>query len=266
MYVDVRQRLAAILVDVRQRLAAMRAPQRRSVWRVLVPVVCLVAGIGFAATHRDARGTELRSPVTANLADLVRAAEAKVQDADRSLSGLQDQVSSATQDAGRTNSEVAAAQAKSTPLLAPGGLTAVRGPGMLVVLDDASSAPDDVDVDPNQLVVHQSDLQAVVNALWAGGAEAMTIAGQRVIATSAVRCVGNTLLLNGDVYSPPFRVEAVGPYQDMRAQLDKSPGVALFKQAAGYYGLGYTVESQDRLQLPAFHGPIGLSYATAVTK
>jgi uncharacterized protein YlxW (UPF0749 family) len=251
---------------IRQRLSAVRGAQRGSMWRTLVPVVCLVAGIGFVASHRDARGTELRSPVTANLTDLVRAAEAKVQKADRTLARLQAQVSAATRDAGQANSAVAAEQARTRPVLMPGGLTAVRGPGVVVVLDDASSVPAGQDVDPNQLVVHQSDLQAVVNALWAGGAEAMTIAGQRVIATSAVRCVGNTLLLNGDVYSPPFRVAAIGPYSAMQKALDQSRGVALFKQAAGYYGLGYTVESQDHLDLPAYRGPIGLTYAKAVTK
>ena len=249
---------------IRQRLSALLIPRRLSRWRLLVPVICLLAGFGFATSHRDARGTELRSPATANLRDLVRAAEAKVKDADAAVAVLQAQVSAATRDAGQVDADVAAAQAKVTPMLAPGGQTAVRGPGIMVVLNDASSVPAGVEVDPNQLVVHQSDLQAVVNALWAGGAEAMTIAGQRVIATSAVRCVGNTLLLNGEVYSPPFRIAAIGPYPAMHNRLDKSPGVALFKEAAGYYGLGYTVESRNRLDLPAFRGPIGLLYAKAV--
>jgi uncharacterized protein YlxW (UPF0749 family) len=137
----------------------------------------------------------------------------------------------------------------------------VQGPGIEVVLDDATSSSLNAGVDPNQLVVHQSDLQAVVNALWAGGAEAMTIAGQRVIATSAVQCVGNTLLLNGEVYSPPFRVAAIGPYRTMKQRLDSSPGVKLFVQAASYYGLGYTVESVDRLDLPPYVGSVGLNYA-----
>jgi uncharacterized protein YlxW (UPF0749 family) len=109
--------------------------------------------------------------------------------------------------------------------------------------------------------VHQSDLQAVVNALWAGGAEAMTIAGQRVIATSAVRCVGNTLLLNGEVFSPPFRVAAIGPSATMLKTLASSPGVKLFREAAEFYGLGYTVGRQGRLELPAYTGSITLSYA-----
>jgi uncharacterized protein YlxW (UPF0749 family) len=230
-------------------------------WRILVPVVCLLAGFGFATSARDSRGTELRPPNNANLADLVRTAEADVRAADKTLAALQAQVSAVARQAGAGNAEVAQAQAKADALKAPGGLTAVRGPGIQVVLDDAPSQI--VGVDPNQLVVHQSDLQGVVNALWAGGAEAMTIAGQRVIATSAVRCVGNTLLLNGDVYSPPFRVVAIGPATEMQKKLDASPAVKQFKQAAEFYGLGYTVGVQPELDLPGYKRPIGLVYARA---
>lgn len=235
----------------------------RSPWRWLVPVLCAAAGLLFATSAHVSRGTELRSPESANLAGLVRSAEQKVGvDSDR-LATLQQQVSAATNQAGQDNSAVAAAQARAKPLRAPAGLTAVRGPGLLVVLDDAHSTPSDPSVDLNQLVVHQSDLQSVVNALWAGGAEAMTVAGQRIIATSAVRCVGNTLLLNGRVFSPPFRVLAIGPAQQMQSSLDHAPGVTLFKEAASYYGLGYTVEAQDSVLLPAYDGPIDQTYAKA---
>jgi uncharacterized protein YlxW (UPF0749 family) len=238
----------------------------RLVWRVLVPVVCLVAGFGFAASAHDSRGTDLRAPVTANLRDLVRHAEGQVRRADAQLAALQRQVARVAKLAGNTDSAVAAVQARSAPLRAPGGLTAVHGPGLVVILDDAPDSAATAGVDPNQLVVHQSDLQAVVNALWAGGAEAMSIAGQRVIATSAVRCVGNTLLLNGEVFSPPFRVAAIGPSGTMSAALDNSPGVRLFQQAAGYYGLGYTVETTDDVDVPAYTGSIGLEYARVGTR
>lgn len=236
----------------------------RNAWRWLVPVICAAAGVLFATSARVSRGTELRSPESANLAGLVRAAEQKVAAGSDRLTTLQREVQSATDRAGQDNSAVAAAQSRGKPLLAPAGLTAVHGPGLMVVLDDAHSVPSDPTVDLNQLVVHQSDLQSVVNALWAGGAEAMTVAGQRIIATSAVRCVGNTLLLNGRVFSPPFRVLAIGPDQQMQRSLDHAPGVTLFKQAASYYGLGYTVESQDSIALPAYAGPIDQTYAEVV--
>jgi uncharacterized protein YlxW (UPF0749 family) len=233
----------------------------RWIWRGVVPVICLLAGFGFAVSAHESRVTELRPPATANLSDLVRAAEARVQIATGLASGLERQVSRATAAAGAGDAGVASEQAKSAPLRQPGGLTAVHGPGIQVVLNDASESIDGVD--PNELVVHQDDLQAVVNALWAGGAEAMTIAGQRVIATSAVRCVGNTLLLNGEVFSPPFQVAAIGPYRTMNEALGASPGVAQFEQAATYYGLGYTVASTDDLELPGYTGSIALRFAHA---
>jgi len=239
---------------------ALRVPA----WRALVPVVCLVAGFGFATSASESGGTDLRPPIDSNLADTVRSAEARVHAADKRVQALQVQVDAAARLAGSDDSAVAHAQQKVAPLRAPAGLTAVSGPGMDVILDDAPGEPAGQNVDPNQLVVHQSDLQAVVNALWAGGAEAMTIAGQRVIATSAVRCVGNTLLLNGEVYSPPFRVAAIGPSARMLKELDASPGVKLFRQAAEYYGLGYTIDVESTLELPAYTGSITLNYAHAV--
>jgi len=253
-------------VQLSSALRGLAGGRNRSRWRWLVPVASLVAGLMFATSHQASRGTNLRSSETANLADLVRAAEARVTSETAQLADVQQQLKAATDEAGQENASVAAAQAQGAPLQTPAGLTAVSGPGLLVVLDDAHSVPADPTVDQNQLVVHQSDIQSVVNALWAGGAEAMTISGQRVIATSAVRCVGNTLLLNGRVFSPPFRVVAIGPSGTMQDALGRSPGVKLFKQAAGYYGLGYTVESQDTVSVPAYTGSISLGYAKAGTR
>lgn len=241
----------------------MASTPGRALWRWLVPAVCLVAGLMFATSHQASQGSSLRSADTANLADLVRAAERDASSAQQTVTRLQEQVDAATQLAATGDSAVAAAQARVLPLRDPAGLTAMHGPGLTVVLDDAATVPSDQTVDQNQLVVHQSDLQAVVNALWSGGAEAMSIAGQRVIATSAVRCVGNTLLLNGRVFSPPFRVVALGSAGTMADALDRSPGVALFKQAAGYYGLGYTVVSDASLSVPAYDGPLALRHAKA---
>ena len=223
----------------------------------------------FAASAQTARGTDLRSPESANLAGLVRTAEGQVTALTAQLSTLQNSVTSLTDAAGQQNSAVADAQQAGAPLRVPAGLTAVTGPGIRVVLDDSHDIPAMMvgqQIDLNQLVVHQSDLQAVVNALWAGGAEAMTIAGQRVIATSAVRCVGNTLLLNGRVFSPPFEVAAIGPFGTMRTAMDRSPAVTLYRQAASYYGLGYTVEQINGMTLTAYAGSISLGYAKAASR
>ena len=87
-----------------------------------------------------------------------------------------------------------------------------------MTLDDAPSSVAANGIEPDLLVVHQEDIQAVVNALWSGGAEAMTIQGQRVIST-AVKCVGNTVVLHGIPYGPPYEISAIGDQARLRAAL-----------------------------------------------
>jgi uncharacterized protein YlxW (UPF0749 family) len=136
----------------------------------------------------------------------------------------------------------------------------VKGPGVRAVLADSSlsAAPTG---DPNDLVIHEQDLQAVINALWAGGAEAMSVNGQRVLSTTAIRCVGNTLLLHGQVYSPPYVIEAVGDHEDLRASLDKDGAVERFRAAVKEFQLGFTVEDDDALSIPASEGSAALQVA-----
>ena len=119
----------------------------------------------------------------------------------------------------------------------------MHGPGLVVTLADAQRDANGRfprDASPDDLVVHQQDIQAVLNALWSAGAEAIQMQDQRIIATSAPRCVGNTLLLNGRTYSPPYTVTAIGDATAMQAALAAAPLVSLYKQYVVRFGLGYT--------------------------
>ncbi|MHA3704475.1 DUF881 domain-containing protein [Jatrophihabitans sp. YIM 134969] len=237
-----------------------------TLWRVLVPVVALGAGALFATSAQTARGTDLRSPETVDLAGTVRSATGTVASLDAAVRVLTAQVDAAAAAAGKGNGRVTAVQSQVEALGDPFGQTPATGDGLTVTLDDApASAVDQVDPTDqaalDQLVIHQSDLQAVVNALWAGGAQAISIVGQRLVPTSAVRCVGNTLLLNGRVYSPPYAVEAIGPPDTMRTRLANSYGVSLLEQAVQAYGVGYEVSDPHTVTVPAYDGPLDLSYA-----
>jgi uncharacterized protein YlxW (UPF0749 family) len=150
----------------------------------------------------------------------------------------------------------------------PAGFEAVSGPGVTVVLDDApeseiDKARDDGDVSLDELVVHQQDIQAVVNALWAGGAEAMTIQGQRVISTTGIKCVGNTVMLHGVPYSPPYRIAAIGDPVRLRGSLDESDYIDAYLSVVESHDLGYQVASSTRLEFPAYEGSTTLKYADA---
>ena len=78
-----------------------------------------------------------------------------------------------------------------------------------------------------------------------------------MIATSAVRCVGNTLILQGRVYSPPYIITAIGDVAAMQRALDDSPEVAYYLQYVAAIGLGYQVDRERSVTLPAYDGPIG---------
>ena len=148
-------------------------------------------------------------------------------------------------------------------VLAPfAGTAAVRGPGLRVELRDSPLRTSPTG-DPNDLVVHQQDIQAVVNALWASGAEALTVNGERITAASAIRCVGNTLLLHGNVYSPPYIVEAVGDPTRLRDGLDADPLLDTLREAVDDFRVGFDVRTVGRIDAPAFRGVIGDRYAEA---
>lgn len=143
------------------------------------------------------------------------------------------------------------------------GAWPVSGAGLSVALEDAPASSLEIpDVRPDDLVVHQQDVQHVINALWAGGAEAMTLQGERVTSTSAFRCSGNIMLLHGKVFSPPYVVEAIGDPDELRAALEASPGVAVYQQYVDWIGLGYEVQELDAIEMPAYTGGQELQHAT----
>ena len=240
-----------------------RRRRRLTGWAAIVPVVAAGAGLMFATSAHTSQGTDLRSAGRYDLVDVVRAQDRAVRQRVAAVQQLQDQVDSLTEQAAPGNAEVARLSAQAATLAPAVGTRGVTGPAMSVTLNDAkrtvASLPQGYTA--NDIVVHQQDVQAVVNALWAGGAEAMMLQDQRVISTSAVRCVGNTLILQGRVYSPPYVIQAIGDLAAMRDALDKSDQVANYRQYADLFGLGYDVTSKEQVRFPAYAGSLSLLYA-----
>ncbi|MGH8868515.1 MAG: DUF881 domain-containing protein [Actinomycetes bacterium] len=237
----------------------------RRVWALAVPLVFVLAGVLFATSAETAQGTDLRAGRRTELTDLIRAEEERVASSQRQLQDLRAEVDSLSGDVGSGSARGEQTLAAVQRLRRPAGLVPVEGPAISVTLDDAPRPTDGSELpgnpSPDDLVVHQQDVQAVVNALWAGGAEAMQLMDQRVVSTSAVRCVGNTLILHGVVYSPPFTVTAIGNVEQMQASLDAAPLVLLFRQYVDAYGLGYEVDTETEQRLPGYRGPLQMEHA-----
>lgn len=178
----------------------------------LTAAVFALAGLIFVTSANAAKGTDIRTDSSLlKLSDLIQQRSEKNAELDESTASVRADIDAlARRDDGSTRAE----DAKLDALEKAAGTSAVTGEALSVTLNDAppnaTANPGYPEPQPNDLVIHQQDLQAVVNALWEGGARRIRVMDQRLISTSAVRCVGNTLILQGRVYSPPYKVTAVG--------------------------------------------------------
>jgi uncharacterized protein YlxW (UPF0749 family) len=235
---------------------------RRSPWRFGVPLVCLLAGLLLAATHGVSGGAEIRRSDAPRLVDLVREAQSSVNRLSAQRDELANKIDSTH---GRSsNLALAAMLRRAAELAGEAGMDPVHGPGLVVTLQDAQRDANGRfprDASPDDLVVHQQDIQAVLNALWSAGAEAIQMQDQRIIATSVPRCVGNTLLLNGRTYSPPYTITAIGNAAAMQAALAAAPLVTLYKQYVVRFGLGYREEVKPDVQIVGHSEPVRTHFA-----
>jgi uncharacterized protein YlxW (UPF0749 family) len=244
--------------------ARTRTYRSRSLgWRLLAPAVFVLAGTLFVTSMVSSRGTDLRAGQYDDLDGLANAQANQLEGLRARSAELTAEVDRLTEDLGAAGGQTD--QRRAEALEGPAGLAPVHGPGVTITLDDApkqalDAAGDDLPA-VSDLLVHQQDIQAVVNALWAGGAEAMTIQGQRVVSTTGIKCVGNVVILHGVPYSPPYRISAIGPTEQMLASVTTSPYIGVYLQVVEQSGLGWDVAVDPSMNMPGYTGTIDLEYA-----
>ena len=222
-----------------------------------------LAGFLLTASTLTANGSDIRVERPSELRDLVKNQAQKIDDLENQILIVNRQIVKVTNSKEKSQLEIL--QNKTSQISPITGFTALRGPGLVVTLNDAPqvdlSIPEDERPDVNDLLIHQEDVQAVVNALWAGGAEGISIMGKRIISTSAVKCVGNTLLLHGKVYSPPFKIEAIGDVSKLNESLSTDPNVTVLQEYVDLYGLVFDVQKAPTLELAPYEGSLLLDSA-----
>jgi uncharacterized protein YlxW (UPF0749 family) len=226
--------------------------------KIAAIVAFAAAGFLLAASTLTANGSDIRVERPAQLRDLVRNEALKIDRIENDLVDIQNQIQEISNSSART--QIENTKQKIEQLAPIAGFTAMSGPGLTVVLNDAPqvdlSIPENERPDVNDLLIHQEDVQSVVNALWAGGAQGVSLMGKRVISTSAVKCVGNTLLLHGKVYSPPFKIQAVGDVAKLTNSLRTDPNVTVLQDYVDLYGLVYDVQRSQLIELPPYEGSL----------
>jgi uncharacterized protein YlxW (UPF0749 family) len=131
------------------------------------------------------------------------------------------------------------------------GVIPVRGPGIRVVVDDAPNSS--VRGDGSSGRIRDSDLQRLLNGLWAAGAEAVSINGQRLTTLTAVRSAGDAILVAYRPLSPPYEVLAIGKANDLEVDFVDGPGGRWFHTLTGF-GIRFSVTQEQNLSLPGAAG------------
>lgn len=240
-----------------------RASRRISPWRIGTPLVVLVCGALFMISAENSEGTDLRPGRYTSLASLTGTEAQRYQRLQQRVAQTNAEVTRLTQEVDDTT--VRRYRREVDELKDPAGLVAHTGPGLRITLSDAPQdrlervGPDAA----NLLVVHQQDVQAVVNALWRGGATAVTIQGQRVISTTGIKCSGSTIQLQGVPYPQPFVIEAVGDVLDLTRSIDGDPYVSLYRTQAANpdIEIGWRMAEESSVTAPAYNGLRDLTYA-----
>jgi len=228
-------------------------------------VVALCGGL-FVVSAANSGGTDLRPGRYTDLAALVQDESDQADRLKDRVSELNAQVTALS--ASISDRDVNRYQRHIEHLKDPAGLVERKGPGLTVTLSDA---PEDVinstTGDVNPLLVHQQDIQAVVNALWKGGATAVTIAGQRVVSTTGIRCEGNAVQLQGVPYPQPYVIQAIGDQESLQMALETDDYVSSYRGDASNpeISVGWDLELDDSVTAPAYDGLLDLSFAVPLS-
>jgi uncharacterized protein YlxW (UPF0749 family) len=227
------------------RSTSSRRPARAATVLGLVLIGVLLA-VALAQTRASApavarQRTELEARVAAQTSVYDRTTQ-QVAALQQQVDTLKSRQLADTGQGGTLADQVAALELQS-------GQLAVSGPALQVTLDDAAVPPPGTD--PSVDRVLDRDLQSVVNGLWAAGAEAVAVNGQRLTVQSAIRSAGDAILVDYRPLTRPYVVVAIGDPSSLQARFaDGAAGRAL--QALGTaYGIRSSVESAGRQTLPA---------------
>ena len=228
----------------------------------LVMIGLLLATAALQVRNRAPAAAQARDALAREIAQRTAATDRLESDLQR----LRESVTAAREDALSLTTSGSELAARLTDLEVVTGAGAVRGPGLVIHLEDADSATTDGSADPRagekatEGRVTDRDLQTIVNEVWAAGAEAVAVNGQRLTSLSAIRSAGQAILVDFRPLSPPYDVVAVGDSKTMRSRLVDGFGGS-YLQVLRNYGIVYTVKTRDGVRLPAAAG-LPVRYAT----
>ena len=235
----------------------------RNKGELAVMAVCVVVGFLLAA---QLRGVQLAGAADATNASRLETLQSLYNDVVEERDGLTEQVGQLQSElelyrqqaaSGDEGSEALKTELEQMEITA--GLTDVEGPGVTVVLEDSTQA--NVTGDEADYLIHDNDILSVINELRSAGAEAISLNGERILATSEVRCTGAVVTVNGRRYAAPYVIFAIGDPDTLYSALTMRNGVV---DILSQWGITVRVTASDQLLIPAYSGTVDYQYAKPV--
>lgn len=226
------------------------------VFRPTLVVVIGVLGFLVAIAFNTARDLgHARPERVGDLAGLIREMEVQRDDLQGRLTELRARMNDFEREAADGAGVKDSFSRELGEVRAAAGLTKIAGPGIEVVLADSMEvAPG---ADPNDFLIHDTDVAAVVNALSAAGAEAVDINGERVVTTTPIRCAGTTILVNSVRIGSPYTIRAIGDPVALEKALSEDASASLVLVTyKNQFGLRASVTQSSRLEVAAYRGSL----------
>ena len=235
-------------------------------WQIPVAIASLLLGIAVSLQFRASSGTQ--PPSSAQRPDLIvqlRTVETENNRLSDELAATRERMAEIERALGQGKSENVELMEQFESARLQAGLSALKGPGIVIRMSDSprQPAPDEI---PYDFIVHDIDLSVLVNELWASGAEAVEVNGQRIVARSSIRCVGPTVLVNANRVASPFIIKAIGDVDHLEGGL-KMPGGFLDSMSRLTSNGGEVVISRMReVQVGAYQGSLIYRFAVPVAE
>lgn len=226
----------------------------------LALVLTLLGFLVVSAVHSAQVRRDAEAPRRDELVRLVQARQELVADLDTAVRALREEVALAqSRAADRSVSQQRAAE-REAELAAQAGTVPLAGPGLVVVLDDSERKPPSPD-QAGAYRIHDRDIQLVVNALFAVGAEAVAVNDSRVVATTPIRSAGQTILVNFRPRTPPYTIAAIGADPE---EFETTTIAGRFRRWTRLFGLTFRVEEKGEILVPPHTGRVTISAAEPV--
>ncbi len=180
----------------------------------------------------------------AGLISEIRARQHRLDSLETQLRTLQSDVAALQTQAAQQSDVQAKLSGEVSTLGVAAGTASVRGPGIVITTDDGPSAAGSAGT------IADSDLQALINSLWAAGAEAIAVNGHRLTPLTAIRLAGQAITVDYRSLRPPYVVQAIGNPNLLPSRLLQTQGGQLWLSLRANFGIRFTVRASNQITLP----------------